>query len=161
MPYLNYHYIKTWIVYTQSYFLYLKTSRVTCCFAIATTVFSYIRTLWIPIPQKMPKASTKFSSFFVNGRSSNLLTSWKTPKTRLCFPVYLIGMQRIVLWRKLLPLSTLWNRIFEKSQYDHYLVSILGHFDDGRFIDRWFFDTKSRIKFLFRICKYFMFEFLI
>jgi len=80
---------------------YLKTSRVTCCFAIATTVFSYILTLWIPMPQKMAKASTKFSSFLVKGKSSNLLTSWNTPKTRFCLPLYLIGMHKMVLWQKL------------------------------------------------------------
>jgi hypothetical protein len=31
----------------------------------------------------MAKVSTKFSSFFVNGRFSNLLTSWRAKKCRV------------------------------------------------------------------------------
>ena len=40
-------------------------------------MYTYICVLWIPIPQKIANASTKFSSFFVKCRSSNLLMSWK------------------------------------------------------------------------------------
>ena len=38
---------------------------------MANTAVSYILTLLMPIPQKMAKASTKFSSLEVKGRLSN------------------------------------------------------------------------------------------
>jgi len=44
-------------------------------------MYTYICVLWIPIPQKIANASTKFSSFFVKCRSSNLLMSWKKYRT--------------------------------------------------------------------------------
>lgn len=84
---------------------YDKTSNVTFCFAIATIAFSYMYVLWMPIPQKMAKASTKFSSFFVNGRSLNLLINCITP---IILPdEFLIGMQSSVLCLKSAPSSTL------------------------------------------------------
>ena len=88
--------IYTWIIFH----LYLNTSRVTCCFAITRQVFSYIRTLLMPIPQKMAKAWTKFSSFFVNGKPSNLLTSWNSPSTRFGLLQCIIGIHNIVLCLK-------------------------------------------------------------
>lgn len=39
---------------------------------------TYMCVLCIPMPQNMANASTKFSSFFVNTRSSNLLTNCNT-----------------------------------------------------------------------------------
>jgi hypothetical protein len=44
-------------------------------------IHTHMCVLWIPIPQKIANASTKFSSFFVNCKSSNLLMSWKKYKT--------------------------------------------------------------------------------
>ena len=86
--------------------MYLNTSKVTCCFAIASTVFSYICTLWIPIPQNMANASTKFSSFLVKGRFSNLLTNWNTPNTLLGLLEYIMGMHKMVLCLNPLSIST-------------------------------------------------------
>ena len=94
--------MKQWTIYIymNMFHLYLNTSRVTCCFAITRQVFSYIRTLLIPIPQKMAKAWTKFSSFFVNGKPSNLLTSWNNPSTRFGLLQCIIGIHNIVLCLK-------------------------------------------------------------
>lgn len=87
---------------------YDNTSKVTLCFAIATTARSYMCVLWIPIPQNIANASTKFSSFFENGRSSNLLISCMTP---IIWPVeFFIAMQRIVLCLKQLASSTLGSK---------------------------------------------------
>ncbi len=84
--------------------------------------------LLIPMPQKMEKASTKFSSFLVKGRSLNLLTNCEANKvgqlstpldskgesvvgntwiTPMVYPSeFLMGMQRTVLWTKSVPSST-------------------------------------------------------
>lgn len=56
---------------------YDRTSNVTLCFAMAVIAFSYMCVLWMPMPQNIAKASTKFSSFFENGRSLNLFINWK------------------------------------------------------------------------------------
>lgn len=45
--------------------------------------FYYILVLWIPIPQKIAKASTKFSSLVENGSPSNLLMSYKRRPTKI------------------------------------------------------------------------------
>ena len=91
---------------------YLNTSKVTCCFAIASTVFSYICTLWIPIPQNMANASTKFSSFLVKGRFSNLLTNWNTPNTLLGLLEYIMGMHKMVLCLNPLSISTSGSNLY-------------------------------------------------
>lgn len=60
--------------------------------------------LCIPIPQKIANASTKFSSFFVNGKSSNLLMSWITPM--ICPDEFLIAMQSMLRCRNPVASST-------------------------------------------------------
>ena len=102
-------FIKDWALW-MGLICYLRTSSVTCCLAIAMQAFSYILTFWRPIPQKMPKASTKFSSFLVKGSSSNLLTNWNKPKTLLGLLQCMIGMHKMLLCLKSLFLST-WKKI--------------------------------------------------
>ena len=83
----------------------------TCCFAMATQAVSYILTFEMPIPQKIAKASRKFSSLEVNGRSWSLLTSWNTPRTRPGEEEYLMGMASTDLCWKDPPPSTLTSNL--------------------------------------------------
>ena len=111
----NYNTIYSTIFHVSSEIIivhYLNTSKVTCCFAIASTVFSYICTLWIPIPQNMANASTKFSSFLVKGRFSNLLTNWNTPNTLLGLLEYIMGMHKMVLCLNPLSISTSGSNLY-------------------------------------------------
>ena len=117
---------------------YLNTSNVTCCFAMASTVFSYMWTLWIPMPQKMANASTKFSSFLVNGKLSNLLTNWNTPKTLFGLLEYMMGMHKMVLCLKSLSLSTSGSNLKNETQIGSYHVLLLRlTFFGGKLLGVW------------------------
>ena len=116
------NHLHTESVLNDACFGYLNTSNVTCCFAIASTVFSYMWTLCIPMPQKMANASTKFSSFLVNGKLSNLLTNWNTPKTLFGLLEYMMGMHKMVLCLKSLSLSTSGSNLKSETQIGSFHV---------------------------------------
>ena len=61
--------------------------------------------------QHPPQQSLCILVYLVKGRLSNLLTSWKTPRTRPGLPACLIGMANTVECLKLLSRSTSWSNL--------------------------------------------------
>ena len=93
----------------------------------------------MPIPQNIAKASRKFSSLEVKGRSWSLLTSWNTPSTLPGELEYLIGIERTVLCLNFTPSSTLTSNLYEKENIRSRSISLHKEFSLNKcFVSIWF-----------------------